>query len=297
MNDDFAFDPNMGATAEVEFVTNAAGDPQLRRSWTAEEPKGTVLLVHGIAEHSGRYEHVARQFLASGFSVVSFDQRSHGQTGGGQGDVGAFSDLHDDIELRLDELVGSSEPVVLLGHSMGGLVVAGYVLDQQRPQPALVVLSSPSLGPFLPRGVQPLAVLVTKVVPGIKIKLPLDPDTLSRDSRVGDTYMADPDVHLRQPLGLVGAMMGAADDVSGHLPDWTATALVVHGADDKLVPPESSEVMAQIPSVRRESYDGLRHEMFNEPDGPEVVADVISWIEAELDQTSENGAEAVPDDE
>lgn len=199
MSEDFAFNPEMESTAEVETVANSVGDPQLRRTWVADA-KATILVVHGIAEHSGRYEHVARQFVASGFSVVAFDQRSHGQPDGGDGDLRSFSEFHDDIELHLEELRTSSKPVILLGHSMGGLVVSGYVLDPTRIQPDLVVLSSPSLGPFLPKFVQPLAVVATKAVPGVKIKLPLDADTLSRDPRVGEVYLADPDVHLRQPL-------------------------------------------------------------------------------------------------
>lgn len=76
--------------------------------------------------------------------------------------------------------------------------------------------------------------------------------------------------------------MTASDDVGEDLPGWTATTLVVHGAEDKLVPPKSSEPLGAIPAIRRQTYDGLRHEMFNEPDGPGVVADVIEWIEGEL---------------
>ena len=279
---DFGFAPDLADTAETEMVTARNGVVQLRRTWAVEDPEAVVVISHGIAEHSGRYEHVARQLNASGMSVIGFDQRGHGATGGPQGYVTSFAEFHDDVEDHLGLARTFGAPVVLLGHSMGGLVSTSYILDTERPRPDLVVLSAPALALSMSRPVAGAAAMLSRAVGRRSITLPLDPDELATDARVAETYLADPLVNLDQSLALVGAMVRAVRQVDETVTEWDMPAFVAHGADDEIVVPAASEVIGMQPGVERRLYPGLRHELFNEPTGPDVIDDVTSWVRARL---------------
>ena len=276
---DFAFDPGMESTAEVELVTTVSGEMQLRRTWQAPDPRALVLIVHGIAEHSGRYEHVARQLTDAGFSVVAYDQRGHGQTEAPH--VTSFMEFHDDLQTHLSSLKAQGLPTIVLGHSMGGLVTASYALTE-RPQADLVVLSAPALAIGIPRLLRRPIRFLGRRFPNRTITLPLKPEALAADARVGRHYAADPHVNLKVTLGLVGAMVTEIMWLEPLLADWSARALVVHGLDDEIVKPAVSESVAASPVVDRRAYPGLRHEALNEVTGPTVVADIIGWIDGEL---------------
>lgn len=277
-----AFAPGLEDTAETEVVTARNGVAQLRRTWSAADPRAVVVISHGIAEHCGRYEHVARQLTASGITVVGFDQRGHGATGGRQGYVSAFSEFHDDIEDHLTLARTYGVPVVLLGHSMGGLISTSYVLDRTRPRPDLVLLSAPALAMSLPRPAAGLASVLGRSVGRASITLPLDPEGLATDPRVGETYQADPLVNLKQSLALVGAMVRTARGLDDDIAAWDMPAFVGHGTADEIVLPSASEAIGERPTVERKLYDGLRHELFNEPSGPQVVADMVAWVRGQL---------------
>lgn len=279
---EYAFAPDLDDTAETEVVTARNGVAQLRRTWAAPNPRGVVVISHGIAEHCGRYEHVARQLSASGFTVIGFDQRGHGATGGRQGYVSDFSEFHDDVEDHLNLARTFGGPVVLLGHSMGGLISTSYILDGDRARPDLVLLSAPALAMSLPRPAAGLASLLGRSVGRASIKLPLDPEGLASDQRVGEDYLADPLVNLKQSLALVGAMVRTARGLQDTIAGWDMPAFVGHGTDDEIVLPAASEAIGESPHVERRLYEGLRHELFNEPTGPQVVADMVAWIETQL---------------
>lgn len=279
---EFAFRPGLDDTAETEVVTARNGVAQLRRTWSAADPRGVVVISHGIAEHCGRYEHVARQLTASGFTVIGFDQRGHGATGGRQGYVSSFAEFHDDVEDHLAVARTYGVPVILLGHSMGGLISTSYVLDRDRPRPDLVWLSAPALALSLPRPAAGAASALGRAVGRASIKLPLDPEGLATDPLVGETYMADPLVNLKQSLSLVGAMVRTARSLPDTIDAWDMPAFVGHGTDDEIVEPVASEAIGAQRSVDRTLYDGLRHELFNEPTGPDVVADMVAWTDGQL---------------
>lgn len=278
----FAWHPDLADTATIATGITRSGLSQLRRSWLVPEPRAAVLIVHGIAEHSGRYEHVARQFNAAGFAVVSYDQRGHGRSGGPRGHVRSFTEFHDDVEDHLGELAALGVPRILLGHSMGGLVSAGYGLQERRPQPDLVVLSAPALDLPVPRAARTVAAAAGRLLGRTSMQLRIDATELATDPRVGDHYLADPNVELDQSLGLLGAMVDSARVVESKLPRWQHRSLVIHGLDDKIVLPRASEPLADFDHVTRRTYPGLRHELFNEPQGPEVVGDVVDWLDANL---------------
>ncbi len=281
MSSVFAFDPALESTAQVDLGTTRDGLSQLRRRWLAPDAWAVMLVVHGIAEHSGRYEHVARQLVDRGISVVGYDQRGFGDSGGPQGHVDDFSQFHDDLEDHLAELAALGVPTVVLGHSMGGLVVTSYGLTD-RPQPDRFVLSAPSLALATPRRSWRATRAIGELVPKIRITLPIHPEDLATDPRVGEAYTADPLVNLRASLGLVGEMVDTILDVEADLGRWDHPTLVIHGLDDQLVPPSASEAIGALESVERRTYSGMRHELFNEPDGPGVVDEVVDWLRASL---------------
>ncbi len=279
---DFGFAPGLGDTADTEVVTARNGVAQLRRTWAVADPTAVVVISHGIAEHCGRYEHVARQLNHEGLAVIGFDQRGHGATGGRQGYVRDFAEFHDDVEDHLAVARTYGAPVVLLGHSMGGLVSTSYVLDRSRPRPDLVLLSAPALALSLPGPAAAAASGLGRVAGGLSITLPLDAEGLSTDPRVAEHYLADPLVDLKQSLALVGAMVRAVRDVGAGLGRWDMPTFVGHGAEDAIVEPEASEGIGRRPGVHRELYPGMRHELFNEPNGPDVVADMVAWVRGQL---------------
>jgi alpha-beta hydrolase superfamily lysophospholipase len=249
------------------------------RHWPATDPWASVLLVHGLGEQSGRYEHVGDHFAAAGIEAHAYDHRGMGASEGRRGDVDRWSRLHDDLEERLSEVRASAgdRPVVLYAHSVGGLIGAGYLLTE-RPRPDLVVLSAPALDSTLPAWKLRLAPLVARIAPTTSFTNDIPPETLSRDPGVGRRVADDPlnggTSTARFAAGAIveqARVRAAARSIGGP-------TLVLHGLDDRLVPPAASEAFSGVPGVERRTYPGLRHELHNEPEGPAVLDDVVDWL-------------------
>src|SRR6185503_2267378 len=176
----------------------ADGVDLLVRHWPATggsalAPWASVLIVHGLAEHSGRYEHVGDQMAAAGLDAWAFDLRGNGGSGGRRGDVDRWSRLHDDLADVLARVrrEAGGRPVVLYGHSMGGLIVLGYLIGD-RPRPDLVVVTSPGLDSTLAGWKKALAPVLGRIVPTLPIPNGIDGSTLSRDPNVGEKVARDP---------------------------------------------------------------------------------------------------------
>ena len=266
----------------TETATTHDGLEQLRRRWQPTVPaRVAMLIVHGIGEHSGRYEHVGAEFAAAGFDVLAFDQRGFGLTGGRRAYVADFDEFLADVDELLAERRTLGVPVVLLGHSLGGLVVAAYLVSG-RPQPDLAVLSAPALDAELPTWQRFAAPTLGTIIPRLKIPADFDGSVLSRDEAVQVAYETDP---LRVPAStarLGRETLRAMKDVQLTLDRLRLPTYVLHGSDDTLVPPEASEPLAQLPNVTRRVWDGLRHECMNEPEHAEVIGEVVAWIDAQL---------------
>lgn len=274
----------------VSHVNVADGTKLLVRHWPADEveaggawagsPWATVLLVHGLGEHSGRYEHVGDQLAAAGLDAWAYDQRGNGGSGGRRGDIERWSQFHDDLAERLAAVRASagSRPVVLYGHSMGGLVVAGY-LASDRPKPDLAVLGSPGLDSAIPGWKKRLARLLARVAPTLAIPNGIDGSTLSRDPSVGEKAAADPLNATASTARFGAAGLAEQERVRREAPrGFGIPTLVLHGIDDGLVPHTASAILEGAPGVERRTYPGLRHELHNEPEGPEIIDDVIAWL-------------------
>jgi alpha-beta hydrolase superfamily lysophospholipase len=251
------------------------------REWTPlSAPLAVVVLVHGIAEHSGRYERTGSLLSDAGFLVRSFDLIGFGATGGPRGDIAEWSLYHDQIERHMSWARDQGVPVVLLGHSMGGNLAAGYVLTG-RPAPDLLVLSAPALGGGA--GWQKaLAGVLNKIAPALTIPNTLKGEQLSRDPAVGEAYFSDPLVYDKTTPRLGAAFLAAMTEVTGNVTRLEVPTLVLHGGADTIVPPQSTAILGEVPGVERRLYPELRHEILNEPEGPEIVAEIVSWISARL---------------
>jgi acylglycerol lipase len=263
------------------------GTPILVRRWAgAREPWADVLIVHGLAEHSGRYEHVGGWLADAGLEVTGYDLRGFGGSGGRRAWVGSWREYHDDLEERLGDvrLRAAGRPVVLFGHSLGGLVAYGYaVADPPRPLPDALVVSAPAMDSNLPGWQQSLARVLTHVAPTIQVKNAFDGTILSRDPAIAERYLADPLNHHSTTTRLGAEALAEQDRATAALDRLSIPTLVYHGGDDRLVPTASSEMFAAAPGVTRRTYPGLRHETHNEPEGEAVIADAVAWLRSVLE--------------
>lgn len=271
----------MDGGARVDHVAARDGTSLLIRHWPvpAGEPWATMLLVHGLAEHSGRYEHVGAQLAEAGIDTHAYDQRGFGASGGPRASVERWSLLHDDLEERIAALrsVAPARPLVLYGHSMGGLVSLGYVLDG-RSRPDLLVLSAPAIGASVPLWQRLLVGSLRRVSPGLLLSNRLDTEVLSSDPEVRARYVSDPLNQHRSTVRFAHAAFGEQRRVAGGIDRLSLPTLVVHGADDRLVPTHTSAVLEGRAGVTRRVYPATRHELHNEPVARQEVDDIVGWV-------------------
>lgn len=252
------------------------------RAWRdpSTSSRFVAVLVHGYGEHIGRYGHVAEALVGAGAVVYGSDHIGHGRSGGERVVIDDFEDVVADV----DAVVSTARdrwpdlPVVLIGHSMGGMIAARYA-QHHRDDLAALVLSGAVVGEF--ELVDQL--LALDELPDI----PLDPAVLSRDPAVGEAYADDPLVWhgpFKRPTVAAMSTTIRAIDADGSLGDLPL--LWVHGADDQLVPIEGTRVGIERlrgEPFRKHEYPGARHEVFNETNSDEVIADVLAFIADVLD--------------
>jgi acylglycerol lipase len=265
--------------SEIGRAVTVDGIALRTRHWFASAPWASVLIVHGLGEQSGRYEHVGAHFAAAGLDAHAYDHRGTGGSDGRRGDIDRWSRYHDDLEERLAAVRADADgrPVVLYAHSMGGLIGAGYLLSD-RPRPDLTVLSAPGLDSTLAWWKQRLVPSLGRLLPTMSIPNDIRPESLSRDPEVGRQAAADP-LNVRTSTVRFGAE-GLAEQarVRAGARSIGGPTLVLHGLDDGLVPPAATEVFEGAPGVERRTYAGLRHELHNEPEGSAVLDDVVDWL-------------------
>ena len=259
------------------------------QTWQPDEPaKAAVLLVHGINEHSGRYEYMASHLVAHGIAVYSYDHRGHGQSAGPRVYVDSFDEYVDDLAIvfrNIREQTGEL-PLFLMGHSLGGLIASLFIVNR-RPELHALILSSPALQipPDLSPLKQKLVGIINRVAPRL-ILGKLEIDHISRDKSVQDAYIADPLTNnkgIRARMGFES--LQAMKRVRQHPEAFTMPLYLFHGTADRITDPNGSKwLYAEAPSADKalRLFDGLFHETMNEPERDEVLAELSDWITAHI---------------
>jgi alpha-beta hydrolase superfamily lysophospholipase len=251
------------------------------------DPVATALIVHGLGEHAGRYGTVATALTAAGIETRAFDLRGNGESGGPRNHVESWRILHDDLE----ELVGGlraaapDRPLILYGHSLGGLIACGYALAEPvRPLPDLLVLSSPGLGDTLPGWKRSLAARLTGIVPKLRLANGLPDGGRSRDAAVDERFERDPLSSSSSSVRFGAEAFAEQDRVNAALAGLDAMPVptyVFQGSADPIVPIGSSAVFEGLGNATRHVHDGLRHECHHEPEQEHVLAEVVAWLGAQ----------------
>ena len=262
--------------------------PLFRRAWLPSDVARAMILVHGFGEHSGRYDEVGAWFAARGCAVHAYDQRGHGRSGGPRTHVEKFSLLLDDLA-GFQALVREEHPgvpLVLVAHSMGGLVALSY-LAERRPTLSGAIVSGPALAAerAVPRARVWLARTLGRLFPTLRLQAGLDLTGLSRDEAVLRRYLADPLVERTMTASLGAELLAAGSATRAKAASIAVPVLMMHGKLDTLCPVEASEQFAaelRAPGSELRVYPELRHEIFNEPERERVFADAWRWIEGTL---------------
>lgn len=273
----------------TDGATTRDGIRLLTRHWTAAAPRAGVLLVHGLGEHSGRWEHVGDQLAAAGLEAFGWDLRGFGASAGERAWIDRWSRFHDDVEDRLAAVRAAlpGKPAILYGHSMGALIALGYCVQDRavlpdRPLPDLLVLSGPGIDDNAPGWKHAVAPLLGRILPRLRIANGVPPAMLSRDPARQEAARTDPLMINSSTAGFGARFFEEQARVRAAASRLSIPTLVIHGLDDPIVPPRSSEPLAALPGVTRRAYAGIRHELHNDPEGPRILADVIAWIDDRL---------------
>jgi alpha-beta hydrolase superfamily lysophospholipase len=257
--------------------------------WPVPSPRGTILIVHGLGEHSGRYAALATTLNAAQWAVVGYDQRGHGQSDGARGALAANDSLLIDLALLVDRCVEmQAGPLVLLGHSMGGLIAARFVAEALAPMPALwsrkidaLVLSSPALAARMSVFQKLLLAVLGPLAPNLAVGNGLEPTWISRDPAVVRAYSGDPLNHDRITPRLAQFIVDAGEIVRQGAARWQVPTLLLYAGADRCVAPAGSRTFAQLAppgNATAREFAGLYHEIFNEPERATVLATLQAWL-------------------
>jgi acylglycerol lipase len=247
------------------------------------DPRATVVLAHGASEHSGRYEHVAEGLNQRGYSLWALDHRGHGRSGGRRVLIERFDDLIADLDSFLDLAAGErpgDEPI-LFGHSMGGCVATGYAV-RHAEKISLLVLTNPLATVKTAPAATAVGRLLSRVAPRLGV-YSVPAEGVSRDPEEVRKYVEDPlNYHGKLPARTVAEL---GDEVASF-PDRAAAisvpTLIMYSTTDPIVAPSGSEMLARrigSDDVTLRNWDGLRHEILNEPERDQVIGEIADWLD------------------
>lgn len=255
-------------------------------------PRGVVLIVHGLGEHAWRYDAMAQRLNDWGFHVRAYDQRGHGGSGGARGVLPSDGALLDDLVEIMEDTRGHltepwSCPLILLGHSMGGLIAATLV-QRKLAQVDKLVLSSPALDAGI-RGVQKKLIgLLNRWAPNLTLPNGLDVQALSHDPAVVAAYQKDPMVHARISARLAYFIDSNGPPVVAAAPVWTVPTLLLYAGQDRLVRPAGSRAFAAMAPrgvLSSHCFEAQFHEIFNELDPSPAYGELRHWLNGQLPET------------
>jgi len=288
--------------ADIDYFDDNTGARLCYRLWRPErEPRALIVICHGAAEHGGRYQRFAERFLPLGYGIAALDLPGHGKSPGRRGHIERFgryvSALHTFTACVREEY--PLAPVVLLGHSMGGLVVSCYLLQHQDEVMA-AVLSAPAIQTELePALWQQLLIRgIARVWPSLGA-LQLDAAGISRDPVERQAYLDDPDIYLgKLSARMVVEMVDTMEQVQQQAAAIKVPLLLLHGDADALTAPSGSRFLfehAGSDDKTLKLYPGLYHEIFNEPEREQVFADLEAWLGARRDRRADTEVERQAD--
>ncbi|MBV9838982.1 MAG: lysophospholipase [Solirubrobacterales bacterium] len=256
------------------------------QAWLPDhEPRGVVVVSHGAGEHSGRYRHVAARLVSEGHAVYAIDHRGHGRSDGPRALIdridNAVADLAALVALAADELPG--KPLFLLGHSMGGTIAVCFALRHQQRLAGLI-LSGPLAAI---EGTSPAQRTAGRLISALAPRLPLvaiDPNLISSDTAVVRAYRSDPLVHHRKlPARTAAELVAAVERFPQQVASIRVPTLIAYGTGDRLCPPAGSVMLGERIGAHDKTlngYEGLAHEVLNEPEQERVLDDICAWLTA-----------------
>ena len=251
------------------------------QAWEPDaEPRDTVILVHGAAEHGGRYGHVAERLVREGYVVYALDHRGHGRSNGARAMIDRLDQLVEDLGLFVARVGGRP---YLVGHSMGGAVALTYAIRHGDTISGLVVSGPAVATDAVPAPLKAITALLSKVAPKLPV-FKIEEDAVSRDPHVVRDYKSDPLNHPgKLPARTLGEIVRGMDFIQRDAVALRVPLLLLHGGEDRLCPPEGSRAIhaaAGSADKTLKIYDGLYHEVFNEPERDQVLDDVVDWLAA-----------------
>ncbi|KAF0108533.1 MAG: hypothetical protein FD146_419 [Anaerolineaceae bacterium] len=259
------------------------------QAWLPEgKVKAVLLIVHGLGEYCGRYTNVVNHFVPLGYAVYGLDHIGHGKSEGGREMVERFSDYTDNLTIyyNMVKVWQPEKPVFLYGHSMGGLITCHYLLDHQADFKGAII-SAPAVK--IPANISPLTVTMGKLLSNIAPKagvLGLDATGISRDPAVVKTYVEDPLVfHGKTPARLAAEMLRAMQRVTAEVEKITLPFFIIQGSADRLVDPAGAQMLydkAGSADKTLKMYEGLYHEVHNEPERETMFKDLETWLKAHV---------------
>ncbi len=277
---------------QTAFVKSSDGINLFSQMWKPNQsPNCVICLVHGIGEHSSRYDDWAKRFVSNNIAVVAFDQRGHGQSQGKRGVIPSYDSLLDDVDLLLKECEKQFPdiPIVLYGHSMGGSEVLSHLSNRQGSYKAVIATS-----PWLiaqqspPKFLIPFVGLCKRLFPNLSLKTKMNPDLLSRDLRVGEEYMNDPLVHPMVSFRLFYEAYQNGYSLLDGEPKLNKPLLLLHGNSDQITSYKASQQFASNAGqlCYLHLFEGAFHELQNDSCKDEAFDIILTWIHKDVISSS-----------
>jgi alpha-beta hydrolase superfamily lysophospholipase len=255
------------------------------QSWSPDGiPIAVLVVVHGLAEHSGRYANLVNYFVPRGYAVCSFDLRGHGKSEGTRGYVERFSYYVDDLKTFCDKVCNEHKNtrVFMVGHSMGSAIAIAYAIKYQNELDGLI-LSGATLkaGASISSLDKLMAKVLSVVLPKMGVAV-LDASAISRDKAVVDAYVNDPLVYRGKVSARLGAeILSMIEKLPKQIPQISLPILIMHGVIDRLSDPASSKMLYELVQSKDKTlkmYENFYHEIFNDPERQKVFSDMETWL-------------------
>ncbi|BAY93078.1 MULTISPECIES: alpha/beta hydrolase [unclassified Tolypothrix] len=261
------------------------------QSWFPEgQLKGILVIVHGLGAHSSRFGNIIDQLIPQQYAIYAFDMRGNGSSPGQRGHINSWAEFREDLRvfIKLIEIQQPGFPLFIMGQSLGAVVVLDYILHY--PNEVSTLKGAIALAPALGVGVSKfrllLGQLLSRIWPQFSLSTGLDLSSASRDQKILAAYAQDPLRHTLGTARLATEYLATVDWIYTHAPEWQLPLLILHGEADKVALPEGGERFYDLVSAKdklRIVYPGAYHELHNDINYKEVVADLQNWLDCHGD--------------